>query len=46
MLRARDPQSGLRGREDIVRLAAVSGMTQIEDIAMPSNNSILVFRRA
>jgi SAM-dependent methyltransferase len=46
MLRARDPQSGLRGREDIVRLAAVAGMTQIEDIAMPSNNSILVFRRA
>lgn len=45
ILRARDPRSGLRGREDIARLAAAAGMDQTEDIAMPSNNSILVFRR-
>jgi len=45
MLRARDPLSGLRGCEEIAGLAATAGMRQAEDIAMPSNNSMLVFRR-
>ncbi|MSQ73621.1 MAG: DUF938 domain-containing protein [Betaproteobacteria bacterium] len=45
MLRARDPLSGLRDREDIAQLAVAAGMGLEEDVGMPSNNSILFFRR-
>jgi SAM-dependent methyltransferase len=43
MLRARDPASGLRDVDDIVRLAALNGLGLEEDNAMPANNRLLVF---
>jgi len=46
MLRARDPSSGVRAFEDVVALARRCGMVVEEDIAMPANNRLLVFRRS
>jgi hypothetical protein len=46
MLRARDPQSGLRDFEAICALAARCGLRFDEDNAMPANNRLLVFRSA
>jgi len=46
MLRARDPSSGVRAFEDVVALARGCGMVVEEDIAMPANNRLLVFRRS
>jgi hypothetical protein len=45
MLRARDPASGLRDVDDIVRLAALNGLGLEEDNAMPANNRLLVFQK-
>ena len=44
MLRSRDPASGVRDFESIVRLAAEARLTLQEDNAMPANNRLLVFR--
>jgi hypothetical protein len=46
MLRGRDPASGLRDIEGMIRLAARHGMFLDEDNAMPANNRLLVFRKA
>jgi hypothetical protein len=46
MLRARDPASGLRDFEAIVKLARKAGLALVEDNPMPANNRLLVFRRA
>lgn len=46
MLRARDPQSGLRDFEAICALAERCGLRFDEDNAMPANNRLLVFRSA
>ena len=45
MLRAHDPGFGVRDRRDLDRLAAGTGMRLEEDVAMPSNNRILVWRK-
>lgn len=45
-LKNRDPNSGVRDFEAIDRLANAQGLTLQEDIAMPSNNRTLVWRRA
>jgi len=44
MLRSRDPASGVRDFESIVRLAAEARLMLDEDNAMPANNRLLVFR--
>ena len=46
MLRTRDPASGVRALEDVVALARRCGMALDEDVAMPANNRLLVFRRS
>ena len=45
MLRARDPLSGIRDFEAILKLAESAGMKLAEDNAMPANNRLLVFAR-
>ena len=42
-LKARDPDSGVRDFEAVNRLAAAHGLELLRDIAMPSNNRILVW---
>ncbi len=44
MLKVRDPKSGIRNFEDLDALARSNGLTFMEDIAMPVNNRILVWR--
>ncbi len=44
-LKDRDPLSGIRNFEDLNRLAGEQGMVFQEDIEMPVNNRILVWRR-
>ena len=44
LLRAHDPGFGVRDVRDLERLAADGAMTLEEDVAMPSNNRILVWR--
>jgi len=46
MLRSRDPDSGVRDFEAIVRLAQNERLTLAEDNAMPANNRLLVFHHA
>jgi hypothetical protein len=46
MLRARDPASGLRDLEDVKALGERSGLSLVEDNAMPANNRLLVFRKS
>ena len=43
MLRAQDPQSGVRDFEAVRDLAARNGLMLEEDNAMPANNRLLVF---
>jgi len=43
-LKARDPSSGVRDFAAVNRLAASHGLDLLRDIAMPSNNRILVWR--
>ena len=42
-LKSRDPNSGVRDFEAVNRLAASHGLELLHDIAMPSNNRILVW---
>ncbi len=45
-LRARDPRWGLRWQHDVVAEAAAAGLALQDQVAMPSNNRLLVFGRA
>lgn len=45
-LRERDPESGVRDFDDLNRLAEAVGMVCVDDIEMPINNRILVWRRS
>ena len=45
-LKQRDPQSGLRDIEDLVKLASASGLYLKQDYAMPVNNRLLVWQSA
>ncbi len=44
-LKQRDPVSGIRDIEALQQLATVAGLQFIEDIEMPANNRILVWRK-
>ena len=44
-LKARDPSSGIRDAEAVDALAAAQGLTLIDDVAMPANNRLRVWRR-
>lgn len=44
-LKQRDPNSGIRDIEAITQLAAINHLLLQEDIAMPANNRLLVFKR-
>lgn len=44
-LKARDPRSGIRDFEAVDALAGNIGFELIEDVAMPANNRMLVWRR-
>ena len=44
-LKARDPDSGIRDAEAVDALAAAQGLRLVEDVAMPSNNRLRVWRR-
>lgn len=43
-LKSRDLQSGIKNFEDLVLLADAAAMTLIDDIEMPANNRILIWR--
>lgn len=45
MLRERDPLSGLRDAEAIVAIAEREYLSKKEDVAMPANNRLLIFRK-
>ena len=45
-LRAEDPGMGVRDLRDLERLAAGGAMALEDDVAMPANNRILVWRKA
>lgn len=45
-LKSRDPDSGVRDFEAVNRLAASHGLELLRDIAMPSNNRMLVWQAA
>ncbi len=45
MLKARDPQSGIRDVDDLNQLAKEVGLISVQDYAMPANNRTLVWRR-
>jgi cyclopropane fatty-acyl-phospholipid synthase-like methyltransferase len=45
-LRARDPRMGLRDLGAVDALAQETGLTLINDIAMPANNRLLIWRRS
>jgi SAM-dependent methyltransferase len=44
-LKSRDPNSGVRDFEAIDRLAEAQGLRLLRDVAMPSNNRTLIWRR-
>ena len=44
-LRARDPASGVRDFVDLDRLARAAGLGLAEDVEMPVNNRILIWRK-
>jgi cyclopropane fatty-acyl-phospholipid synthase-like methyltransferase len=43
-LRKRDPESGLRNFEDLLSLANKNSLNLLDDIAMPANNRLLIFK--
>ena len=43
-LRARDPRSGIREVEAVNALAAAIGLQPIDDVVMPANNRMLIWR--
>lgn len=45
LLRARDPDSGIRDRGDLVALAERNGLRLITALPMPANNELLVWGR-
>lgn len=45
MLRARDPDSGIREFEALSAEAADQGLQLLEDNALPANNRLLIFRK-
>ena len=45
-LRAQDPGMGVRDVRDLERLAADGAMTIDDDVAMPANNHVLIWRKA
>lgn len=45
-LKSRDPRSGIRDLGDLQALAACHGLTLVEDLAMPANNTLLVWQRS
>jgi cyclopropane fatty-acyl-phospholipid synthase-like methyltransferase len=45
-LKARDPRSGIRDFEAVDALAREIGLTLMDDVAMPANNRMLVWRRS
>lgn len=44
-LKARDPESGVRSYEDVLKAMEKHGFQIIEDFEMPANNRTLVFQR-
>ena len=44
-LKARDARSGIRDAEAVQALAAQAGFSVVDDLAMPANNRLLVWRR-
>ena len=44
-LKSRDPLSGIKNFEDVNQLAQQSAMQLIDDIEMPANNRVLIWRR-
>ena len=44
-LKEQDPNSGIRDKDDLDRLASESGMTAVDDIEMPANNRVLVWQK-
>ena len=44
-LKARDERSGIRDCEAIAQLADKAGLSLLEDVAMPANNRILIFKK-
>lgn len=45
-LKARDPASGIRDAEAVDTLAAAQGLQLIDDVALPANNRLRVWRRS
>ncbi len=45
-LRSRDPAMGIRDDRDLAALASGCGLALVEDIAMPANNRLLIWRQA
>lgn len=45
-LKARDPRSGIRDFEAVDALARAVGLTLMDDVAMPANNRMLVWRHS
>ena len=45
-LKDRDPASGVRDFERVSKLATKANLTLIEDIAMPANNQLLVWKKS
>jgi Protein of unknown function (DUF938). len=45
-LKARDSYSGIRDFEAVCELAAAQGLSLLQDIAMPSNNRLLAWRKS
>ena len=44
-LNAQDPRQGIREFEAVNELAAQQGLALLEDLAMPANNRMLIWRR-
>jgi hypothetical protein len=44
-LRSIDPAMGLRDALEVVREAAAVNLEAIEEVAMPANNRVLIFRK-
>lgn len=45
-LKARDEQSGIRDFEAVCQLATKAGLSLFEDVEMPANNRLLIFKKA
>lgn len=45
-LEQRDPESAIRHFEDVERESRTAGLSLVEDVAMPANNRLLVWRAA